>query len=114
MRHGIAILSASCLFNDKKTVTLREVITKGHWTNSGRQSSVLIVRKDNGNFMFVHGAGGGYNDLMGKHNDFIHDQRRTRVAGGVVVEQVVYSTPEDAAKVKPELLDIKAPIWVLK
>lgn len=114
MRHGIAILNASCLFNDKKTVTLREIITQGHWTGSDRDSTVLVVRKDNGKFMFVHGAGKGYSDMKQGRQTFIHDQRHTLVAYGAVIEEVVYRSPEDATKVKPELLDIKAPIWVLK
>lgn len=108
---GIAIAHASCLFGDKKTVTIREVIESGTWTHG---STILMIRRDNNSRLLVHGAGKGYDDMMGKCYTFIHDQRRTRVCEGTIMAKVTYDGPEDVNSIPENILNYKAAIWVFK
>lgn len=111
MIKGIAIANASCLFDDKKSITIRDVIQSGTWT---RGSTILMIRRDNGKHLMVHGAGKGYDDMIDNSYTFIHDQRRTRVCDGLVVAKVSYNGPEDVNTISKDILDYKAPIWVFK
>lgn len=113
MNKGIAILSASCLFNDKKKVTIKEVIKDGAW----EKGTIMIVRKHNGNLLFVFGSGNskGYSDLTtNKTLTFIHDQRRTRVAEGLCIGFVDFTSHDDYNNISDEVNNYKAPIWVFK
>jgi hypothetical protein len=85
LRNSWAILpAAQCLFGKTK-VTLDEIAKE--WPSG----TVVVCKKDNGQFHFIAGASGSY-AKVGDRVEVHHDQTLSRIGTWTVVNEIVYET----------------------